>query len=163
MDDVKVRIGVPQDMEGVMDLALQVCEENGIFQPNVYKIAADIWPSLHQDRGVVGVIGKPGERIEGFVLLRIGTMWYADNAIIEEKTVYVHPDFRSAPGGRATKLGEFSKQVADELGFPLIIGVLSNNRTKSKVKMYERLFGEPAGAFFLYGAQTGQWKEDASD
>lgn len=158
MDEIKVRIGVPQDMEAVMELALMVCEENGIFQPNIYKVAADIWPSLHQDGGLVGVIGSPGNRVEGFVLLKIGTMWYADSAIVEEKTVYVHPDFRNSPGGRASKLCEFSKQVSDELGLPLIIGVLSNSRTKSKVKMYERLFGEPAGAFFLYGAKTGQWE-----
>lgn len=161
MDDVRVRIGVPQDMEAVMEMALQVCEENGISEPNIQKIAADIWPSLHQHHGLVGVIGEAGGQLEGFVLLRLGTMWYSDSPIIEEKTVFVHPEFRSAPGGRATKLCEFSKQVADELKFPLIIGIVSNSRTKSKVRMYERLFGEPAGAFFLYGAHTGEWKAAA--
>jgi hypothetical protein len=155
--DVKVRVGAPEDVEGVMQLALMVCKENGIFDPNVNKIMYDIWPSLHRDHGMVGVIGKPGEPLEGFVLLRIGTMWYSDAEIIEEKTVFVHPDFRGAAGGRARKLCEFSKKVSDELELPLIIGVLSNTRTQSKVRMYERIFGKPAGAFFIYGAQTGNW------
>ena len=82
---------------------------------------------------------------------------------IEEKTVFVHPDFRNVGGGRARKLCEFSKKVADELEMPLIIGVLSNNRTQSKIKMYERVFGEPAGAFFLYGTQTGAWLQHDAD
>ena len=104
IEDIKVRIGTPEDIEDVMNLAMMVCRENGIFQPNVDKIFADIWPSLHQDFGLVGVIGNPGEPLEGFVLLRVSTMWYSDCGIIEEKTVFVHPDFRGAAGGRARKL-----------------------------------------------------------
>lgn len=159
IEDVKIRIGVPQDVDGVMELALMVCKENGIFEPNVDKILWDVWTSLHQDHGLIGVIGEPGEQLEGFVLLRVSTMWYSDAPIIEEKTVFVHPKHRGASGGRARKLCEFSKQVADELEMPLIIGVLSSTRTESKVKLYERVFGEPAGAFFLYGTKTGNWQK----
>jgi len=159
IEDVKIRIGVPQDVDGVMKLALMVCEENGIFQPNVEKILYDVWMSLNQEHGLIGVIGEPGEELEGFVLLRVSTMWYSDAPIIEEKTVFVHPKHRGASGGRARKLCEFSKQVADELGLPLIIGVLSTTRTDGKVKLYERVFGSPAGAFFLYGVKTGNWQD----
>ena len=63
IEDVKVRVGTPEDAEGVMNLAMMVCRENGVFEPNVNKIFADIWPSLHQDFGLVGVIGAPGEQI----------------------------------------------------------------------------------------------------
>jgi len=161
--DVKVRIGTPEDMDGVMELALMVCRENGVFQPNVDKIVYDIWPSLHQEHGLVGVIGKPGEKLEGFVLLRVSNMWYSDAEIVEEKTVFVHPEYRGVAGGRARKLCDFSKKVADELGLPLLIGVLSNERTKSKISMYRRVFGEPAGAFFLYGAKTGNWIQQAAE
>ena len=74
---------------------------------------------------------------------------------------FIHPDYRSAKGGRARRLCEFSKQAADSLGIPLIIGVLSNNRTEAKVRLYKRQFGEPSGAFFLYNARTGGWKDAA--
>lgn len=157
IDDVNVRVATPDDLDGVMELALMVCRENGIFEPNLLKILSDIWPSLHQEQGIVGVIGEPGERLQGFVLLRVGNMWYSDATILEEKTVFIHPKFRKASGGRARKLCRFSKKVADELGMPMIIGVLSSHRSPGKLRLYESEFGPPAGGFFLYGVQTGQW------
>ena len=45
--------------------------------------------------------------------------------------------------------------IDDDLGIPLIIGVLSNQRTEAKIRLYERQFGAPAGAFFLYNVHTG--------
>jgi GNAT superfamily N-acetyltransferase len=114
-----------------------------------------IKPALYLWQGLVGIIGEPGKKIEGAVLLRTSQMWYSDEWMIEEKAIFVDPEFRSAKGGRARKLCEFSKKVADDLGIPLIIGVLSNHRTEAKVRLYERQFGPPAGAFFLYNVQTG--------
>jgi hypothetical protein len=58
-------------------------------------------------------------------------------------------------------LCDFSKKVSDELGMPLSIGVLSSDRTEGKVRMYERIFGKPSGAYFLYGTRTGTWKQAA--
>jgi hypothetical protein len=45
-----------------------------------------------------------------------------------------------------------SKKAAEDLGIPLLIGVMSSVRTEAKVKMYERQFGKPSGAVFLYNA-----------
>ena len=162
-DSVPVRIATPEDMDEIMKLAMAASEENGFLNPNPVKLAAEIWPALHQDNGICAVIGAPGGRIEGLVLLRIGTMWYSDNLVVEEKAIFIYPEFRSAKGGRAKKLCEFSKKVADTLGIPLIIGVLSNNRTEAKVRMYERQFGKPSGAFFLYGARTGGWRDTVTE
>lgn len=162
-EEVKVRVGTPEDVHGCMELALMACRENGISQPNAQKLLADVWPSLHQEFGVVGIIGKPNAMPEGVVLLRIGTLWYSDSPIVEEKAVFVHPQFRDAKAGRAKKLCEFSKKVADELGLPLVIGVVSNRRTRGKIKMYERIFGQPAGAYFLYGGKTGEWEKEAAE
>jgi GNAT superfamily N-acetyltransferase len=157
--EVKVRTGTPEEVNEIMEIAMEATEENGFLQPNPLKLLADIWPALNLDNGIMGVIGNPGERIEGVVLLKMGTLWYSDIVTLEEKAVFVRPEFRSAKGGRARKLCEFSKQVADELGLTLVIGVLSSHRTQGKIKMYERLFGEPSGAYFLYGGRTGEWKK----
>jgi hypothetical protein len=75
--------------------------------------------------------------------------------VLEEKAVFIHPDYRTAKGGRARKLCHFAKETADTLDLPLMIGVLSDQRTEAKVRMYEREFGKPSGAFFLYKANTG--------
>lgn len=157
--EVTIRVGTPEDMDGMMQLAMAGCLENGFLSPSSEKLVSEIWPALNQDHGIIGIIGKPGERIEGAVVLRIGTMWYSDSPVIEEKAIFIEPEYRSAKGGRARKLCEFSKKVSDSLGIPLIIGVLSNNRTEAKVRMYKRQFGEPAGAFFLYGAKTGEFSQ----
>lgn len=158
MDDVRVRTGTPEDMEQCMKLLVKANEENGIDELDEAKLFSVVWPSLQCDGGVVGVIGKAGEQLEGVVLLRVESLWYSNSPVVVEKLVFVHPDYRSAKGGRATKLCEFSKKVSDELGIPLIIGIVSNDRTKGKVRMYERLLGPAAGAYFLYNGKTGLQK-----
>jgi GNAT superfamily N-acetyltransferase len=161
MDDLKIRTGTPEDVDAVMEIALSACDENGFVSPNPEKLLGEIWPALNRDRGIIGIIGPENGFVEGAVLLRVGTMWYSNQEVLEEKAIFIHPDFRSAKGGRARRLCEFSKQVADSLGIPLIIGVLSNHRTEAKVRLYERQFGKPSGAFFLYNARTGGWQEAA--
>ena len=159
-EELEVRVGTPEDVDDIMNLALSACEENGFVEPNPAKLLQEIWHGLNLEKGVVGVIGDRGKP-EGAVLLRIGSMWYSDHEVLEEKAIFIHPEYRNAKGGRARRLCEFSKQVADSLGILLIIGVLSNNRTKAKVRLYERQFGEPSGAFFLYNARTGAFRDAA--
>jgi GNAT superfamily N-acetyltransferase len=154
-EESKIRLGTPEDADAMLDLALRAWEENGIKGVNPEKMLGMIKPALYLWQGLVGIIGEPRGKIEGAVLLRTSQMWYSDEWMLEEKAIFVDPEFRSAKGGRARKLCEFSKKVADDLGIPLIIGVLSNHRTEAKVRLYERQFGPPAGAFFLYNVQTG--------
>jgi len=152
-----VRIGTPGDVHEVMRLALAGSSENGFLEPNPEKMLADVWAALNKDRGLMGVIGPEGH-LEGAVLLRVGKMWYSEQDVLEEKAIFVDLDARKKSPSRAKALTTFSKHVADGLGLPLIIGVLSNIRTEAKVALYKRQFGEPAGAFFLYGAKTGEWR-----
>jgi hypothetical protein len=154
-EDIGVRIGGPEDVHPMMELALQACEENGFVDPNPQKLLAEIWPALNLDHGLVGIIQDGGGQLEGAILLRVGPMWYSDANVLEERAIFIHPEFRNAKGGRARRLCEFSKRAADTLEVPLMIGVLSNHRTEAKVRLYERQFGKPSGAFFLYNARTG--------
>jgi len=156
-----VRVGTPADVDDIMELALAACKENGFVNPNPMKLLEQIWAALNRDHGVVGLIGEPGEKPQGAILLRVVSMWYSDEQILEEKAIFIHPDYRSAKGGRARRLCEFAKQISDGLGIPLLIGVLSDHRTEAKVRLYERQFGEPSGAFFLYNARTGAFSEAA--
>lgn len=159
IEEPKVRIGVAADVDSVMSLALAGSRENGFVSPSPQKMLSEVWSALNRNHGVMGVIGEPGSELEGAVLLRIGRMWYSDEDVLEEKAIFVDPRFRAAKTGRARLLTDFSKKAADGLGLPLIIGVLSNHRTEAKVRLYERQFGKPAGAFFLYGAGTGEWHD----
>jgi hypothetical protein len=161
-EQLEVRVGKPEDVDAVMEIAMQACEENGFAQPSSERLLADIWPALNLENGIMGLIGPKGTKeVQGAVLLRVGHMWYSDHQCLEEKAIFIKPEYRSAKGGRARKLCEFSKMAADQVQLPLIIGVLSNHRTQGKIRMYQRIFGEPTGAFFLYGARTGSWKQAA--
>jgi hypothetical protein len=160
-EDLGVRVGTPEDVHPMMDMAMKACDENGFVDPNPQKLLGEIWPALNLDNGLVGIIQDDGGKLEAAILLRITTMWYSDAQVLEERAIFVDPECRSAKGGRARRLCEFSKQAAAELGLPLLIGVLSNHRTEAKVRLYERQFGKPTGAFFLYNAQTGSGQEAA--
>lgn len=155
-ETLTVRTGTLADLDEMMELAMLATDENGFVSPNPQKLLMEIYPALIQDHGIIGIVGEPGGIIEGAVLLRIGSPWYSDEVIIEEKAVFVHPDYRAAKGGRASLLCKFAKKVSDDLHIPLAMGVLSSERTAAKVKTYGRIFGPPSGAYWLYGTETGQ-------
>ena len=157
-EELTVRVGTLEDLDDMMELAFSACDENGFVSPEPEKLLREIYASLSLNNGMIGIIGKKGQKPEGAILLSIVSPWYSGKKLLEEKGIFIHPDYRSAKGGRARCLCEFAKKVADSLEIPLLIGVLSNHRTAGKIKMYERQFGQPSGAFFLYGANTGDWK-----
>lgn len=156
MAEIFVREGVAEDFNELMRLAVDATRENAFVEPDIEMLAQHMYAALTKQMGVAGVIGGgPGEKLEGMIILRIGNMWYSQDPILDEKAIYVAPEFRSAKGGRARKLAEWAKDVSKNLGIPLAIGVLSNSRTEAKIRLYERVFGAPAGVYFLYNAKTG--------
>lgn len=160
-----MRYGVPEDVHNFMDLCLLCTQENGLAEMNVTKVLSEVWASLHHDRGIIGVIGDPG-KIEGGVMLRIDSLPYSDSPVLAERAIFVHPDYRwskgsGVGGGRAMRLCEFAKNCANSLDLPLLIGVLSNHRTAAKIKFYERVFGQPSGAYWLVNSKTGLKHEAA--
>ena len=153
--EIKVRTGTPNDVHGMMDLALSACEENGLSKPNPEKLLSEIWSALNLHYGIVGIIGDEGKPFEAAILMRVDSLWYTDEASLVERAIFVAPEFRQAKGGRASRLCEFAKMAAQSLGMPLVIGVLSSQRTEAKVRLYERQFGKPAGAYWVFGGSTG--------
>lgn len=152
--DAIVRVAGPEDEAGFMKLAKMMHNENGLFELNEQKVAEMVRPALRRENGIVGVIG-PKDNLEAFIFLRACSTWYSDEIYLEELSVFVHPDYRSAKDSRVRKLITFAKEVAEGLGVPLLIGILSNQRTPAKVAFYERQFGDSAGAFFVWGRKTG--------
>ena len=153
-ESITVRAGTPADVHRVMALALSACQENGLTNPNPEKLLREIWPSLHCDGGIMGVIGE-ADPLEAAILLRVDSMWYSDAQTLLERAIFVHPDYRKSKVGRAKLLCEFAKKAATNLGIPLVIGILSSQRVEAKIRLYERQFGEPSGAYWIFGATTG--------
>lgn len=159
IDSIFVREATLEDFDECCRLAIEATKENSLVKPNYEKLLQHIYSALTRDHGIMGVIGPSGGKLEGAILLRIGELWYSSELIIEEKAIFVDHEFRSAKGGRARKLAEWGKHVSNELGIPLTIGVLSNDRTEGKMRLYERMFGKPAGVYFIYNGNTGEGDE----
>jgi len=142
------------EIKPLMEMCVRLHEENGIghrMDPN--RVLAVIEKAVANKQGWIGVIGDNG-RIEGSICLLINQMWYSDQWCIEEFWNYVLPEYRQSDN--AKQLIRCAKWVSDEMGMPMLISILSNIRTEAKIRMYRRELGEPAGAFFLYGAKTGE-------
>ena len=148
-EPLHVRIGTPDEVDPLMHLALMCCAENEFMPHDPVLVLQDLWAALTLEHGIVGVIGPHGNP-EAAVLLRIGTIWYSRDPHLEERGIFVHPDFRKARGGRAARLAKFSTEVADSLNMPLTIGVLSEHRVEAKMRLYQRILGKPSGCYWIY-------------
>ena len=160
---ITVRTGTPDDVHRMMELALAACEENGLSRPNPTKLLSEIWSSLNLHHGIVGIIGDIDKPLEAAILLRVESLWYTDELSVVERAIFVNPEFRQAKGGRAARCCEFATSVAKKLGVPLVIGIISNQRTEAKKRLYERSFGPPVGHYWVVGGKTGEWAGPASD
>lgn len=159
----EVRYATPADIHALMDIGFLAAHENGLGAPNTQKMLQLMWRACTHNKAIAGVIEGPTGELEAATLLVIEEQGHTCEPVLVEQSVYVRPEFRSARGGRAAKLTEFNKSVALRLGLPLLIGVLSNERTAAKIRLYERIFGKPAGAYWLFNARTGNAEPQAAE
>jgi GNAT superfamily N-acetyltransferase len=148
----RVRLGIAADLPQLLEMGRMLHGENALMPLSEDRILAAAWRAINQDNAMVGVIGPVGY-IEGMIYLTTGVFWYTNQPHIEELYTYVKPEFRRSDNAKA--LVEFAKTCSDKLGVPLLIGIISNDRTAAKVRLYERRLGKPSGAYFLYGKKTG--------
>lgn len=157
VSDFPVRVAIPQDEENIMFLCHLLHEENGLMRLNPVKVRETIRRALYPDPerrmlALMGVIGEVGGELRGMCCMIVGQMWYSDDHHLEELFCFTHPNHRKAPYGR--DLLQFMKKTSDQVGIPLLTGIISNERTAAKVRMYRKSLPE-VGAFFLYGGKTG--------
>lgn len=148
-----VRKATPADMPELMEMCRELHEENAQFPMNDAKVTEMLNRAFNGGGAIVGVLGQTGS-IEGAILLLINSWWYTDAWCIEEIFSYVRPQYRKSTN--AKDLITFGKRCSDELGIPLVIGVVSNVRTRAKVGLYTRQLSEPSGAYFIYGKTLKQ-------
>ena len=150
--DYRVRLAKAGDVEALIEMSKAVHAEGGVMPMSESRVRILADRAVKRDRFFCGVIGEVG-KLEAVIALMIGQYWYSTTPHLEEIFAYVRPEFRSS--ARAKALLEFAKFMASDVGVPLIIGVLSNNRTEAKIRLYKRQLGEPAGCYFLYNGKTG--------
>lgn len=148
------RLAGPADADSLFNLCCSLWEENGLFKMSEVKVrrfiecATDPNSRRQNDPiSIIGVIGEPG-KIEASLALAVVQNWYSDDWHVEELWNFVRPDKRKSC--HAKSLIEYSKKTAQELGLPLMIGILSADRTEGKIRMYSRQLGAPSGAYFVW-------------
>lgn len=144
--DLPVRFADPCDMPQLMELCRALHEENGWFEMSEQKVHDMLMHHYERTGGVIGVIGPPDE-LQGAIVMQMSTMWYSEQWHLEELFSFVPPQFRRSEN--AKKLIDFAKKCAVDIGVPLLIGIISNERTEAKVGLYRRKLGKPVGAFFV--------------
>lgn len=147
-----VRIAGLDDEPEIMLLLNQMHAEGGIMPLDMQEASAMFHRAFNRQGGILGVIGEPGD-IKGMIYLLISRFWYTKNYHLEELFNFVRPDMRKSKENFAHRLIEFAKECAVEIGLPLTIGVLTNQRMEGKVRLYQRSLGVPAGAWFVYNSR----------
>lgn len=141
-----VRMATPADEQAIFKMLCLAQKENGIFPMNERKVRDFIIQATDHKGAIIGVIdGKQG--IEATVGLIIENWWYTDKWSLGERWNFVHPNYRKTT--HAKRLIEFSKWVAYEMNLDLLMGVISDERTEAKVRLYRRQIPY-IGAFFMY-------------
>jgi len=142
-----VRKAVLADEPELMAMCRELHAENAMFKMNEAKVS-DMLRRAFDGRGaIIGALGPTGS-IQGAIYLLISSFWYSDEFCLEELYSYVRPEYRKS--NNAKELIAFAKRCSTELGIPLVIGVVSNIKTRAKVGLYTRQLSEPVGAYFAY-------------
>lgn len=141
-----VRLAKPEDEAAVFELCRILHKENGQFPMDDGLVRDALHKAFNKQGAILGLIGEQ-DKLEGMIYLSIDRYWYTRHPHLGEVFNFVHPDHRKSDHAKA--LIEFAKACATPAA-PLVIGVISNDRTEAKVRLYERRLGKSAGAFFIY-------------
>lgn len=145
----RARIISKDEENNVMQLCHKLHEENGIFTMDDNKVRAMMARAFDRQGGILAGIGEKGN-LEGLLYILLSSFWYSNDPHWEELFLYVVPEKRKSRN--AVELLRFAKWCADESGFPLFIGILSNQETARKELLYERQLRVEGskGRFFMY-------------
>ena len=136
-----------REEEDLMKICKQLHEENGMYNISDSKVRYMLHRAFRKEGGILGVIGEP-KKIEAMIYMLVVTPWYSEDSHLEELFAFVRPEYRKTKN--ALELMNFAKWCAEESHLPLLIGVISNIRTKGKIRLYQRQFSDPVGTFFMY-------------
>lgn len=154
-----VRLAVKAEEEEIMEMCREIHSENGMVAMSEGKVRGMLNKAFNKEGGIIGVIGNPGA-LEAIIMIVMTKQWSSDDDHLEELFAYVRRPFRTKYNGtdtiripHAEALVNFAKKCSDEIGIPLVIGIITNKRTAGKVRLYRSILGYPAGAYFVVNAK----------
>lgn len=148
----RARIIGRDEHDNVMELCRGLASENALFSMDDNKVFKMMEFAYDRKGGVLAGIGEKGN-LQGLIFILLTSFWYSNDPYWEEFFLYVVPEHRKTRN--AVELLKFAKWCADESGFPLFIGILSNHPTERKELLYERQLkaDDYKGRFFIYNTK----------
>jgi GNAT superfamily N-acetyltransferase len=153
-----VRTATASDEAEIIKVLHEMHAEGGLLNLDVDSARNMFAFAFEKRGGIIGVIGNPIEAAIGLLITRF---WYTKENHLEEFFSFVRQPYRNT--NHAKTLISFAKKCSDEIGIPLVIGVLTNKRIEGKVRLYRRSLGYPAGAFFVYNANWISERDENED
>ena len=146
----RVRIAVESDRERLWSQLMLAAQENAMAPVYQECLEPVIDNMISRKSGIAGVIDGT-TAFAGSVGLTFAQFWYSKEWHVEEMWCFVHPDYRRGQQnkGHAKALLDFAIWWANEMGMPLLMGVLTETRTEGKVRLYKRSL-PMRGALFLH-------------
>lgn len=155
VDPVTVRLASASEEDDVMEMCREVHSENGLVSMDEDQVRSMLRKAFNKECGIIGVIGEPGA-LEAIIMIVMTNFWSSKDTHLEELFSYVRKPFRTKSAGpdtivipHAEALIRFAKKCSDEIGVPLVIGIITNKRMAGKVRLYRSILGCPAGAYFV--------------
>jgi GNAT superfamily N-acetyltransferase len=146
-----VRLAEVEDIPSLMALTKLAADEDAQHPYDAEKVWNVVRRHYEKTGGLVAVAGPKGEPVQGYLIMIVDEIWYSPDYQLLELSLFVDPQYRKST--LAKQLMAFSKAASEGLKLDLTIGVLSNDRTAAKVRLYQRQF-KTAGAYFVYRPQS---------
>lgn len=147
----RVRVAEMDDSIAILDLLDEMHVENGQFKMSRPKVIETLNEVFVDGRGLIGTIGAR-DNLQASVCLMFGQVWYSDEWVLIERWSYVPPQYRQSTN--AKDLISFAKWASDGLNMPLVMSVVSHEKTEAKVRLFQRQLGQPFGAIFIHNLEA---------
>lgn len=150
-----VRLASREEEDDLMEMCREIHAENGLVSMDEEKVRGMLHKAFNREGGIIGVIGQQGS-LEAIIMIVMSSFWSSSDTHLEELFAYVRRPFRTKFKGENTvkmqhaeALVKFAKKCSDDIGVPLVIGIITNSRMAGKVRLYRSILGYPAGAYFV--------------
>lgn len=159
-ETASIRMAMPADVGQLLEHCRMHNAETGVYGLSQQSFPFDddealatIGRGVMRDLMIIAVIGgEPGDQLEASVCLQISKVWWSKSWNLDELWTFVHPDFRRSR--HAKDLQDYAKKCSKELTLPLVGGMIANKDTGQKLRLYQRAFGYPVGAYFVYDPEN---------
>ena len=164
MIDSKIRLAGPEDEDELLELCRARHLDEGLlnYHGKPFNFSEErcrrilhraIIPNRNStDLAWCGVIGAPGEILQGSVYVSVQYFGESDEQYLSERWNWIRPEFRKSDHGKL--LIAFADAIADELKMVVMRGDISPEDDTAKARFFRRNGSMPVGRMFVYGGQA---------